>query len=139
LLKLKKFFPGTFDKVLLDPPCSALGLRPKLFVGQTTMDQFISFSNYQKRFIKPVVDLLKPGGTLVYSTCTLFGHENEGMVRFILKNHPEMKLQPIQMPLGSPGLPNQGLAPDDCAKVRRFDPTVIDTTGFFIAVFRKDG
>lgn len=137
LRAITKFFPGTFDKNLLDPPCSALGLRPKLAITPTTKEQFLSFSNYQTRFLKPAVDLLKPGGTLVYSTCTLFARENEGMVQHILETYPTMRLQTITLPLGSPGLPGQGLSAADCAKVRRFDPTVTDSTGFFIAVFCK--
>ena len=138
LLQIDGFFPGSFDRILLDPPCSALGLRPKLQVGQTTEKDLLAFASYQTRFIEPAVTLLKPTGRLVYSTCTFHARENEGMVQYILDKHPEMELEPITIPLGSPGLSGQGLSSEDCAKVKRFDPTVAeDTMGFFIACFVK--
>lgn len=114
-----------------------MGLRPKLQIGQKTDKDLLAFANYQTRFVGPAVTLLKPGGSLVYSTCTFHAPENEGMVRYILDHHP-VDLVPIGVPLGSPGLSGQGLSSEDCAKVRRFDPTVVeDTIGFFIACFVK--
>ena len=59
-----------FDRVLLDPPCSALGLRPRLKVG-ASLDELRSFGSYQRRLLRAAVALVKPGGVLVYSTCTL--------------------------------------------------------------------
>lgn len=141
LLKIDKFFPESFDRILLDPPCSALGLRPKLRVGQTTAKELLSFAHYQQRFISQAVALLKPGGTLVYSTCTIHAAENEGMVKYILYQYPKMNLVSVEPPaiaaLGGPGLPNQGLTKEQCAKVLRFDPTAADTMGFFLAKFSK--
>lgn len=136
LRKIQKFFPESFDRILLDPPCSALGLRPKLHVSQKTEKDLLAFANYQTRFIRQAVELLKPGGTLVYSTCTIQARENEGMVGEIL-SYSKMELVPITIPLGSPGLPGQGISPEDCTKVRRFDPTVTNSMGFFIAAFTK--
>lgn len=76
----------------------------------------------------------------MYSTCTIHSAENEGMVKYILEQHPEMKLVSLDIPLGCPGLSGQGLTDEECAKVRRFDPTAgaDDTMGFFIAKFFKE-
>ena len=137
LLKIKKFFPESFDRILLDPPCSALGLRPKLQLEQKTEKDLMSFVKYQERFAGQAVRLTKPGGLLVYSTCTMHARENEGMVQYILDNYPDMELVPIVIPLGSPGLPGHGISSEDCPKVRRFDPTVSDTMSFFVAAFTK--
>lgn len=64
-------FPeASFDYVLLDAPCSALGLRPRL--QQTaTMMQLTMAATYQRKMLQTAVALLKPGGILVYSTCTI--------------------------------------------------------------------
>jgi 16S rRNA C967 or C1407 C5-methylase (RsmB/RsmF family) len=65
---IKGFCPRSFDRVLLDAPCSALGLRPRLFAGQETLESLRKHSNYQRRMLDQAVQLVRPGGTLVYST-----------------------------------------------------------------------
>ena len=146
LLQVKGFPPSSFDCILLDPPCSALGLRPKLYIDERAVDMQANV-RYQKQFVDAAVQLLKPWGILTYSTCTINSGENEGMVRYILDEYSHcMELLPIVTStagplalLGGSGLPLQGLDPAHCALVRRFDPanTVEDTMGFFIAKFRK--
>jgi 16S rRNA C967 or C1407 C5-methylase (RsmB/RsmF family) len=133
---VKQFYPESFDRILLDPPCSALGLRPKLKVT-STLDDLLDSERYQKRFVQQAVALIKPGGIMTYSTCTFHCPENEGMVRHILDEYPSMQLLPIDIPLGSPGLIGHGLSDEQCAMVRRFDPTVDESIGFFVAKFQK--
>lgn len=139
LLNVKGFYPQSFDHILLDPPCSALGLRPKLSILPQTVADLESFCTYQRQFIANAVVLLKPGGTMTYSTCTIHALENEGMVRHILDAYPSMQLVPIHIALGRPGLPGLGLNASECECVRRFDPSDIaaDTIGFFVAKFQK--
>ncbi|OQR81166.1 hypothetical protein ACHHYP_16709 [Achlya hypogyna] len=136
LLPIAGFSPETFDKILLDPPCSALGLRPRL-VHACDMSELDQYSNMQRNFLWAAVFLLKPGGTLVYSTCTVNPNENERMVAHALKEYPLELLE--QSPVvGAAGLPNMGLTPEQAAKVQRFDPSdAIDTMGFFCAKFTK--
>jgi 16S rRNA C967 or C1407 C5-methylase (RsmB/RsmF family) len=75
---------------------------------------------------------------MTYSTCTIHAGENESMVQFILDSYPEMRLLPINIGLGLPGLPQNGLSDEHCDYVRRFDPgRCPGTPGFFIAKFRK--
>ena len=62
--------PGSFDYVLLDPPCSALGLRPRL-LHDISLPQLGKVASYQRAMIHNAVALLKPGGQLVYCTCTI--------------------------------------------------------------------
>mmetsp|Transcript_10604 Transcript_10604/g.16335 ORF Transcript_10604/g.16335 Transcript_10604/m.16335 type:complete len:200 (+) Transcript_10604:1-600(+) len=144
LLNIKKFYPGSFDKIILDPPCSALGLRPKLMIESMTVEEIEKHSNYQRAFVKEAVALLKEGGIMTYSTCTILSSENEKMVRYILDEYPCMKLVPIGLRLGSPGLPGMGLSEEEQNSVRRFDPSKIkkddpvsDTMGFFVSKFEK--
>jgi len=133
------FYANSFDKILLDPPCSALGLRPKLHV-ELSSKELSKMADYQKRFVNNAVHLLKPGGTMTYSTCTINVCENEDMVKYILETFPCMKLVPIQSEIpGLNGLSNRGLSEEECQLVRRFDPSDSDgdTMGFFLAKFIK--
>ncbi len=145
LKQIKKFYKESFDKILLDPPCSALGLRPKLFVAQDSLKELQKHAEYQRKFVNQAVRLLKVGGIMTYSTCTINGDENEGMVRHILSEYPCMELLPINVPsswrekrLGSPGLEGFGLSPEERNCLCRFDPSSAgDTMGFFVTLFRK--
>ena len=67
--KLAGYPREVFDRVLLDPPCSALGLRPRLW-HQVRMEDLVGHRNYQRQFIDVAVQLLRVGGVLVYSTCS---------------------------------------------------------------------
>ncbi len=110
----------------------------KLIDAQSSQ-QLYKFADYQRPFVRNAVALLKPGGTLTYSTCTVNVCENEDMVKFVLSEFPCMKLVPISSELpGLPGLPNRGLTKEQCEMLRRFDPCDEgDTMGFFLAKFVK--
>ncbi|XP_020626279.1 putative methyltransferase NSUN6 isoform X2 [Orbicella faveolata] len=140
---------GTFDRILLDAPCSALGQRPQ-FVVRMNLKELQSYPRLQKKLFTTAVGLLKDGGVLVYSTCTIPPQENEEQVAWALKSFPCLKLARQTPHLGGPGLPNCGLSEDECQLVQRFDPTSLynaqtdqtdtynlDTIGFFIAKFVK--
>ncbi|OQR99521.1 hypothetical protein THRCLA_06487 [Thraustotheca clavata] len=136
LLPIAGFCAETFDKILLDPPCSALGLRPRL-LHACDMNELEQYCSMQRNFLWAAVFLLKPGGILVYSTCTVNPNENEKMVAHALKEYP-LELVPHTPVLGERGLTNQGLSADQAALVQRFDPSSdIDTMGFFCAKFIK--
>ena len=145
LKQIKKFPKNSFDKILLDPPCSALGLRPKLFVTQDSLKELTKHAEYQRKFVHQAIQLLKAGGYMTYSTCTINGDENEGMVRHILSKYPCMELLQIDLPsqwrekkLGSTGLEGFGLSAEERNRVCRFDPSAVgDTMGFFVALFQK--
>jgi protein-L-isoaspartate O-methyltransferase len=64
------FPPGSFDAVLLDAPCTALGLRPRL-AQQHSLPQLLDMAAYQRRLLAAAVQLVRPGGALVYSTCSI--------------------------------------------------------------------
>ena len=129
---------GSFDRVLLDAPCSALGQRPCLH-NTMGMAQLRGFPHYQRVLLRNAVYLLKPqGGTLVYSTCTITPEENEEVVSWALRTIPGLRLV-SQDPfvVGRPGLPGFGLDEREQRLVQRFDPTdPADTIGFFVAKFQ---
>ncbi len=74
------------DFLILDPPCSALGTRPKLSIIHTKED-FRSFFLLQRRLIKEINQFLKFNGLLLYTTCTLSPLENEGIVGILIRKY----------------------------------------------------
>ncbi|XP_073145806.1 rRNA (cytosine-C(5))-methyltransferase NOP2C isoform X2 [Henckelia pumila] len=86
------FSPNSFDRVLLDAPCSALGLRPRLFAGEETIESLRSHAKYQRRMFDQAVQLVRPGGVIVYSTCTINPGENEALVRYALDTYAFLSL-----------------------------------------------
>ncbi|KAK1569084.1 hypothetical protein Q3G72_032317 [Acer saccharum] len=142
----KGFSPNSFDRVLLDAPCSALGLRPRLFSGEETVNSLRSHGKYQRRMFDQAVQLVRPGGVIVYSTCTINPGENEALVRYALDTYKYLSLAPQNPRIGGPGLVGccefpdgyveEWLRPGEEELVQRFDPSSpLDTIGFFIAKF----
>ena len=116
---------GSVDKVLIDPPCSDMGVRPKLYY-RLTMGDVVNYAEYQRQFIKVAYRLLKPGGALVYSTCTIPPMEDEDNVKYA--ESLGFKAVEVKIPAGLPAL--DGLS-------RRFHPHIHDSPGFFIAKLIK--
>ena len=123
-LPIKSFYPNSFDRIVLDPPCSALGLRPKLQLSTANLDELQSqLPNFQKLFVKNAISLLKPGGIMTYSTCTINIAENECMVKHVLDTYSDcMMLVDVGISVGNYGLENSGLSDKERGMVRRFDP-----------------
>eukprot|EP00035_Acanthoeca_spectabilis_P023139 m.447917 g.447917 ORF g.447917 m.447917 type:complete len:501 (+) comp19578_c0_seq1:162-1664(+) len=131
--------PGFFDRVLLDAPCTGLGQRPRLRQGVRAAD-LTSTPRLQRKLLAVGAEALKPGGVLVYSTCTINPLENERVVAWALGQSDKLGLQLLapKYKLGQPGLSGQGLDPDQCNAVQRFDPANDSAViGFFVARFRK--
>ena len=118
------------DRVLVDPPCSALGVTPKLYDWKTA-EEIFSLANYQKQFLKVASRIVKPGGIVVYSVCTMTIEECEEVARFAVE---ECRLKPDRQPLvlGSKGLPLF----EGAELFQRFHPH-LHGYGYFIARFRK--
>jgi len=116
------------DRVIVDPPCSALGLRPKIY--DTTMkSRVVALANYQKQFLKAASRLVKPNGVVVYSVCTYTGAECEGVVEY---GEKECGLHLIeQTPILASK--NTNSRSNLC---QRFHP-VLDEIGYFIAKFER--
>lgn len=142
------FSKETFDKILLDAPCSGFGNRPQLTNSMTTKMQK-SYPVIQRKLLEVAVQLLKPGGILVYSTCTIFSNENETNVKWILNRFEDnLDLIAAEPFHGGPGWPNVGLSDAERLRTQRFGPDndplrlpshhiFNDTVAFFIAKFQK--
>lgn len=89
----EQFKHETFDRILLDAPCSGLGVmrrKPDMKYTKKEQDLF-RLSSIQQDLLKAVAPLLKKGGILVYSTCTVDKQENENVVAAFLKENPEFE------------------------------------------------
>jgi 16S rRNA (cytosine967-C5)-methyltransferase len=117
------------DRVLIDPPCSALGLRPKIY-DHATQDKVDNLAEYQKQFIRAGSKVVKPGGVVVYSVCTFTVKECERIVEFAIE---ECGLHLVEQNpfLGSKGL---GKTREPTVLCQRFHPNVHEI-GYFIAKF----
>jgi 16S rRNA (cytosine967-C5)-methyltransferase len=119
------------DRVLIDPPCSALGLRPKVY-DFTTQERVRNLADYQKQFIKAGGEVVKPGGVVVYSVCTFTSQECEQVVDFAERECGLCVVE--QKPFfGSKGLSALGTSGLMC---QRFHPHVHEI-GYFIAKFKR--
>ncbi|WP_332648062.1 16S rRNA (cytosine(967)-C(5))-methyltransferase RsmB [Lysinibacillus sp. 54212] len=124
----------SFDAVLVDAPCSGLGvMRRKPDIKYTKREEDLeSLQTVQLAILDNAVSVLKPGGRLVYSTCTVDKKENEGTVEAFLASHPEMEAEPLT------NLPETLLAKQQHGMLQVF-PQDFGSDGFFVAAFRKKG
>nr|XP_058914325.1 tRNA (cytosine(72)-C(5))-methyltransferase NSUN6 isoform X3 [Kogia breviceps] len=86
------FLPESFDRILLDAPCSGMGQRPNM-ACTWTLKEVTSYQPLQRKLFTVAAELLKPGGVLVYSTCTVTLAENEELVAWALETFPRLQLQ----------------------------------------------
>lgn len=123
-----------FDKVLLDAACSGNYLSEKDWLEKRDLDGIRRSAQIQRRLLRGAVDVLRPGGVLVYSTCALEPEENELNIQWALDILP-VEIKDCGLKVGSPGLTDvfgQKLN-KDIAKTRRFWPHITKTQGFYVA------
>ena len=116
------------DRVVCDVPCSGLGvIRRKPEIKYKPMKQLETLPDTQRKIINNAAEYVKPGGTLVYSTCTVSRTENDDIVDEFLKEHSDFV--PVVVPLNIKGL-------EDGYK-RTMLPCDVNGDGFFTATLRK--
>lgn len=123
---------GGYDRILVDPPCSDLGTlasRPDAR-WRKSLETIDRLSELQSRILERAAGALAPGGTLVYSTCTISRQENEIRVEEVLANHPELSADDL-------GRSEPELAAPGDARFLLTRPDRDGTDGFFIARLRK--
>lgn len=132
-----------FDRILVDAPCSGIGTIRKSFKTIEMWNPNFSkkMCGIQKQLLSTAIPMLKPGGTLVYSTCTLEPEEDEGVVDTILEKHPELKVEKIDLDIkhGKAVEEFEGKTySKEVSKCLRIWPQDNDTEGFFVAKFKKE-
>jgi 16S rRNA (cytosine967-C5)-methyltransferase len=127
------------DIVLLDAPCSGLGvIRRKPEIKWTkTKEDIESLSVLQSQLLKSVQALVKPGGVLVYSTCTIATEENEQTIRHFLADFPEFSLDVEWSEEVLAPLRNRGKLPEAFDGMLQLLPQMFGSDGFFIARMRR--
>ncbi|WP_085992436.1 16S rRNA (cytosine(967)-C(5))-methyltransferase RsmB [Oceanobacillus senegalensis] len=128
--------PETFDRILVDAPCSGLGVirgKPEIKYNKKESD-ITTLSTIQLEILDSVAPLLKKGGLFIYSTCTVDRVENEQVVQRFLENHDEFKVDPSffeELPEDmrrANGLTEFGF---------QLFPQDFQTDGFFLTRFKK--
>jgi NOL1/NOP2/sun family putative RNA methylase len=129
-----------FSSILLDAPCSGNYCSDESWVSRRTIEDIRASAKVQRELIREAVACLAPGGTLVYSTCSLEPEEDECMIDWALATFPELDVLPIDdLPIGDPGRVHwegKNLDPR-VAGTRRFWPHLTGCEGFFIAKLRR--
>lgn len=119
----------TMDAVLVDVPCSGYGIiRKKPDIRYKDPDTMKELPTLQLQILLAQSKMVKPGGTLIYSTCTLVRRENEGVVEKFLKASPDFALEPLPLP---------AVFPKNETGMLRLLPGEYDTDGFFIARLKR--
>lgn len=125
---LKEALVGRADAVICDVPCSGMGvIRKKPDVRYKDGDQIKELPPLQLSILENAGNYLKPGGRLVYSTCTVLKEENEGVVERFLASHPAFSLCPFDLP--GVGRAEEGMV--------TLWPHIHGTDGFFMAKLEK--
>lgn len=139
---LKDRFPEFFHKILLDAPCSGEGMFRKedALARDWTPEKSDELSVLQKELILQAADMLRPGGQLLYSTCTFAPKEDEGVVSYLLENRPDMKLMELPAYEGfAPGVPAWGNDDPALSRCVHLFPHKMQGEGHFMALFCKEG
>ena len=140
--KLAERFPCWFDKILVDAPCSGEGMFRKEDAAVTdwSPETVAMCAARQKEILASAAGMLKPGGRLVYSTCTFSPEENEGVISSFLKTHPDFSLEKPEAPWFAPGRPDWIEDPaENIEYTCRLFPHRLRGEGHFAAVLHRGG
>uniref|UniRef100_UPI0035B54A76 RsmB/NOP family class I SAM-dependent RNA methyltransferase n=1 Tax=Symbiobacterium terraclitae TaxID=557451 RepID=UPI0035B54A76 len=143
--RLARSLPGFFDRILVDAPCSGEGMFRKLPEARESWrpDLPSSCARVQGQILDDAVAMLRPGGLLVYSTCTFAPEENEEVLLQLLTRHPELRLLDLPAVPGiAPARPDWTSDPDRAAalgvhRAGRLWPHRLRGEGHFVALLRK--
>ncbi len=140
--RLAQRFPGWFDKILVDAPCSGEGMFRKTDAAgeDWSLETVQMCAQRQREILRSAVQMLRPGGRLVFSTCTFAPEEDEGSVQFLLDTFPDLSVEHLPAPWFAPGRPDwlEGGSPR-LADTFRLWPHRLSGEGHFAAVLRLAG
>ena len=139
--KLEEYFPEYFDKILIDAPCSGEGMfrKDKKMVKAWEEHGPEFFSKIQRSIVTQAARMLKPGGMMLYSTCTFDSEENESTIEYLMEQYPEFKILDIQPYEGfACGMPELTKTKDKSfSKTVRIWPHKMHGEGHYVALLQK--
>lgn len=162
--RLAEHFPGFFDRIVVDAPCSGEGMfrKDEQAVTQWSPENVKMCAERQQSILEQAAEMLRPGGVLVYSTCTFAPEEDEGSMAAFLLRHPEFAVKKVEACESfAPGHPEwaaevladiqkeedrgkgQGRTVEEAAmQIRdtfRLWPHLLEGEGHYLAVLEKSG
>ncbi|WP_018658973.1 RsmB/NOP family class I SAM-dependent RNA methyltransferase [Allofustis seminis] len=138
--ELSERFLQAFDVVVVDAPCSGEGMFRKdaVAIAQWNVDLVEECEARQRHILSESLRMLKPGGRLVYSTCTFSPEENEKILAWLLASHDEMHMVPQTLVGGmQPARPEWADGNEAISQAVRFWPHHVKGEGHFVAVLEK--
>ena len=132
--ELEARFPAFFDRIVVDAPCSGEGMfhKEEAALTEWSVENVQMCAGRQREILSCAVNMLSPGGVLVYSTCTFAPAEDEEMVRWLLETYSDLTLQPIDTAA-------LGISDGTVAGTGRIYPHRQRGEGHFVARLKKDG
>jgi len=140
----RRFPSQKFDRVLVDAPCTGQGMARKdlSVLDRWSLKRSLGLQRLQRALLKRATELVKPGGTVVYSTCTFAPEENEAVVSRVTDQVRSVRLEKVSIPglESCPGLVvwDGSLFGHEMEKCARYYPHQNDTGGFFVAKLIKE-
>lgn len=138
--ELSPQFPQYFDRIILDAPCSGEGMFRKdpAAMQYWHPDYPAECARLQREILTEAVKMLKPGGELIYSTCTFAPEENEQVIAWLLREYADFEIVPIQRPTGvDAGQPAWADDNPALAGTARLFPHHLAGEGHFVARLRR--
>ncbi len=138
--KLAQIFRGYFDKILVDAPCSGEGTfrKDSKSIQKYSLYNTEQYCIMQKNILKYIPEMLKPGGKIVYSTCTFSPEENESTIQWFIDQFPQFNIMDIEISGLDNGRPEWINGNIQLRKAKRAWPHKIKGEGHFIAKLEKN-
>lgn len=139
--RLTEYFPEYFDKILIDAPCSGEGMfrKDKKMVKAWEEHGPEFFSKIQRSIVTQAASMLRPGGMMLYSTCTFDPSENEQTIEYLLEEYPEFQICEMEGYEGfANGMPEVTKSKNpEFAKTVRIFPHRMEGEGHYLALLKK--
>lgn len=143
--KLAVAFPEYFDKILVDAPCSGEGMFRKEpdMIKSWSETAIETCCGMQRSILADAARMLRPGGRLLYSTCTFAPEENEQMIAEFLDGHPDFSVVPVHMhegwEKGRPEWTRDAVSYAHVSRTARLWPHRVKGEGHYVALLQKAG
>ena len=137
--RIAELFPETFDMIMVDAPCSGEGMfrKDEIAIREWSVENVMRCAQRQREIMENAVKALRPGGYIVYATCTFSLEENEMLIDQFLTDHQDFELLPVCEAVylhTSNGIKFDGCSCSNLADTRRFYPHKSRGEGQFMAV-----